>query len=746
MPKRACDGCSIRKIRCEGVQPCRACSRAGISCTFLKALRKGGPRKPTARTIEAIKRTQEEYNQDLESDGLQVRNPLGAAHQEDETEPESTDQTPSGSPLKTFDSAGRGFLNGAAPLPIVIPSISYLEAEQDGVGLGQGLPSATRYPVSVLATYLEIYHYRLYPVWPILKWETLLAELEAQPNNPEIYALATALASAVMGQLQLPAKWTEYIDPETQLPKTIIVSTEHFAAEALRSRRLFEWRERPGIYAILTSLFFHVYYENLGKTPASSLALREAITFVQIMNLDRESGYQGLQREDAELRRRLFWLLFVTERGHSIVHDLPFVLNNTIKLPSPDIDKEPLLASFMNLASLFANFDKSVIDVITSRDQAEKPSLERLQHLQDKLKDVHPHKTHTNEVQKADVLVTKHWMRTLIWQVSMQQGYLGGSGGKRDDNEAMSLSFPLQVAEELLTTLSNVSRGAIESHGPGMQSKLFEITNSLADVILCIPNIKSSQPFDWNLSNPWAPTPVDYLTHLVDLMHFRTSSDPRLLRIILSKTSSIVSPPDPMRDQRLIELPSSTHPSPPSPPSSSETTPLSTPIVDTSPGIPIPTTLEDTSISSDVLLAATSAPLDSSLEATIDASLFTDPDDMMEYTTTGASPTTPTAAPITSASTSPVVTPPVASLLTSASFQQPYVPATYGTQELLTTAPSNLDISWVITDHISDWASGVSQSGYTSDPGSLTSSEGRRVRSWMNGIEVSQSNSSSPGQ
>ena len=137
-------------------------------------------------------------------------------------------------------------------------------------------------------------------------------------------------------------------------------------------------------------------------------------------------------------------------RGHSIVHDLPFVLNKTIKLPSPDIDKEPLLASFMNLASLFANFDKSVIDAWTSRDTDEAPTLERLLQLQSNLKRVHPHKTHTNEVQKADVLVTKHWMRTLVWQVSMQQGFLAGSTGK--DDEAMTLSFPLKIAEELLST------------------------------------------------------------------------------------------------------------------------------------------------------------------------------------------------------------------------------------------------------------------------------------------------------
>ncbi|EPS40340.1 hypothetical protein H072_5836 [Dactylellina haptotyla CBS 200.50] len=741
MPKRACDGCSIRKIRCEGVQPCRACSKAGLPCTFLKALRKGGPRKPTARTIEAIKRTQEEYGtRDYDAEGIRVRPPSRSQPSispssnpvliEDDTEPESSEQTPLGSPLRTFQNPGAGYLNGGT-VPGLGPSYTYLEAEQDGIGLGHGLSAGTKYPTPVLAIYLEIYHHRLYPVWPIVKWEPLLAELEARPNDPEIYALGTALASAVMGQLQLP-QWTQqYVDPETQITKTIIVSTEHFAAEALRARRLFEWRERPGIYAILTSLFFHVYYENLGKTPASSLALREAITFVQIMNLDRESGYQGLSPEDAELRRRLFWLLFVTERGHSIVHDLPFVLNKTIKLPSPDIDKEPLLASFMNLASLFANFDKSVIDAWTSRNTDDAPSLERLKQLQTNLKEVHPHKMHTNEVQKADVLVTKHWMRTLVWQVSMQQGFLAGPSGK-DENDAMTLAFPLKIAEELLSTLSNISRGAIESHGPGMQSKLFEITNSLADVILCIPNAKASVSPTSIAS--WAPTPVDYLKSLVDLLHFRTSSNPQLLRIILSKTSSILLPPDPLRDQRLLELPSSTRPSPESPPSN-EATPTQTPIADKMVMLPIATpVLPDTDgIDSAALLAAAAAPLD------LDPSsgLVYPPVDMMEYTTTSASPTTPTAAPIVSNLNSPVVTPPTA---TNRDLGQPYFPATYGTQELLTSAPPGLDVSWILADDgLGDWTGNGDTSGYMSDPSSAGRSQGRRVRNWMDGINLSQS-------
>jgi hypothetical protein len=74
-----------------------------------------------------------------------------------------------------------------------------------------------------------------------------------------------------------------------------------------------------GRYASLDTLriafFLHVYHENLEHGGVSSLSyLREAITLAQIMGLHRESTYIGLSTSQQESRRRILWLLFVTER------------------------------------------------------------------------------------------------------------------------------------------------------------------------------------------------------------------------------------------------------------------------------------------------------------------------------------------------------------------------------------------------------------------------------------------------
>lgn len=215
--------------------------------------------------------------------------------EDDTTDPESCDDTGS----RTFQGVHRRTRSGTFSHGTECYCL-----EASGV--------TTKIPVQVLRQYLQIYHERLYAVWPVVKWQALLAELESNPGEPEIYALATSLAAAVMGQLQL--KETTVFYEVSGMTHSMVVSTDHFAAEALRARRTFEWRDRANVRGLLTSLFFHVYYENRGNKSSSSLALREAVTFVQTMELHLESTYATLPPDEADQKRRLFWLLFVTEK------------------------------------------------------------------------------------------------------------------------------------------------------------------------------------------------------------------------------------------------------------------------------------------------------------------------------------------------------------------------------------------------------------------------------------------------
>ena len=116
------------------------------------------------------------------------------------------------------------------------------------------------------------------------------------------YALANAVGAATMAQLKLDspsdAATASSMEAECQRTKGLDGDGRHASLDTLR-----------------IAFFLHVYHENQEAGGIQSLLyLREAITLAQIMGLHRESTYTSLAASEQEIRRRIIWLLFVTER------------------------------------------------------------------------------------------------------------------------------------------------------------------------------------------------------------------------------------------------------------------------------------------------------------------------------------------------------------------------------------------------------------------------------------------------
>jgi hypothetical protein len=94
---------------------------------------------------------------------------------------------------------------------------------------------------------------------------------------------------------------------------------------------------------------------------------------------------------------------------------------------------------------------------------------------------------YSNDIQKVDIVVSQHWMRSLAWKLSIQSGYV-----MLNSKREMNVTYPLEIAQDALGGLSKFSPEAFEVHGPGMEVKIYEIANVLADSILCKPEEQSS--------------------------------------------------------------------------------------------------------------------------------------------------------------------------------------------------------------------------------------------------------------
>lgn len=92
-------------------------------------------------------------------------------------------------------------------------------------------------------------------------------------------------------------------------------------------------------------------------------------------------------------------------------------------------------------------------------------------------------------MQQADLIITKHWMRMLLWQIALSRQLL--SSGSNE--QSMSLLFPVGVSAQLRALIGRMSRREVSIHGSGIQQKLFELTDIIASVVLTLPNVDRAE-------------------------------------------------------------------------------------------------------------------------------------------------------------------------------------------------------------------------------------------------------------
>ncbi len=166
-------------------------------------------------------------------------------------------------------------------------------------------PSPAQVPISAFKTYLELYQQALYPVWPVIDKDVLLARLQ-DPFDIEAYALAAALSAVTIAQLKLPA--------QGDLQPFADDDGAFLAAESSRARFEMDYLEHPSISIVLTSFFLHVSSANRGQIRKGAMLLREAVACAQLLRLDKTSYYENLSKSEQQKHLRVIWLLFVTER------------------------------------------------------------------------------------------------------------------------------------------------------------------------------------------------------------------------------------------------------------------------------------------------------------------------------------------------------------------------------------------------------------------------------------------------
>ncbi|KHN97278.1 C6 zinc finger domain containing protein [Metarhizium album ARSEF 1941] len=431
--KRACDACHRRKVKCDGVNPCRNCSSAQLSCTYNAIPQKKGPKGSRAKVISELRETQRQTSLSAK---VQNRMMNGIAC------------PPT--------------MSGSAPTPGLLTSELVKECAQ-------------------------FFFDNLYPQAPVLDRRQLEQQVLYMEQNRDAYCLLTSLCAFIMLQpgMSMPAGDPYNLD---MVPGANIISSQLLLEECLRVRKGYEYLDCITLNSLATNFFLFGCCHGQEMHDRAWYYLREATTMMHMAGMDKEEHYMQLDASEACRRRRLFWLFFSVERAYAIQRQRPVTLQATINLPTlgddPADPQAHMLNGFILLVNMFRTFDDAFLAIWNkTRTQLTSQYIHGLQKQLNEAaqsyacRDSNFHDLHTNQ----------QWLKSTVWQLDS-----GVANGNSDDS--MSFQYPVSMSRELLANMtSQFPVQAVDLLGNRLIEKLLEMSSAMTEYLAMQP--ASKDPF-----------------------------------------------------------------------------------------------------------------------------------------------------------------------------------------------------------------------------------------------------------
>jgi len=441
---QACDACKLRKVKCNGQDRCQQCSHLNLRCVYsapkprLKSVKRG-------QLIAKYKQSTNASNKDSTSlSSENFTSPSGSSRQ-----PAEGGQT--------------------------LPAITSLLPDSPSSNIAASPP----HDAAFFRSFLHDYEVSVYPVNPILTIAEVKASIDEMNSDEEARAFVYAYV-AVTSFL------TGYA---SEAPSHTAARVEHWCEETTRARGPPLLTHKPTVRKIMTAQFMHICLMGLRNLDMAFYFLRESITMIQMLRVDHPEVMQSLPLHERARRQRLYCEAFVHERYIGIFDHRPIALPPLPHLPENDPSIPPgIHQGFTQIIKVFSLIDGDFlrywIGSHTGSTSVTATWVEEKQKQIDAEKAGNDDQVHyLTDMQQADLVITKYWLRTLVWQMAMSKCLLSSVASK----ESMSLLFPVRLSSQLRSLVGKMSRQSIEIHGSGIQQKLFELTDTIANVIITVP-------------------------------------------------------------------------------------------------------------------------------------------------------------------------------------------------------------------------------------------------------------------
>lgn len=437
---QACDACKLRKVKCNGESRCQQCSHLNLRCVY------SAP-KPRVKSLK--------------------RGQLIAKYKQITTNGHSRELT-RGSAQECSDSS--------TPTTPVLPAIATLLPDLPVSRSVYSPPQDTTF----FSNFIRDYEVWVYPVNPIITISEVQSSINEMHTNSEACAFIYAFVAVTINL----TGWTSEEDPSR-----LAAQVEYWCHESIRARGVPRMSDWASVRNIMTSEFLHICFMETRHRDMAFYYLRDAITMVQMLRIDSPNVMQALPLLERARRQRLYWESFVHERYLAIADYHTLCLPKLDHLPEFDPSLAPEISEgFPQILKLFTLIDEEFLNNwLGSRTGS---TTFTSTWIEEKQKQIDAEQagnddqvSRLTDMQQADLVITKYWFRTLVWQMAMSKCLLSSAASK----ESMSLLFPVRLSKQLRSLLAKMSRLSFEYHGPGLQQKLFELTDTIANVIITVP-------------------------------------------------------------------------------------------------------------------------------------------------------------------------------------------------------------------------------------------------------------------
>jgi len=428
--KRACDACHRRKVKCDGINPCRNCSASQLSCTYNAIPQKKGPKGSRAKVINELKEKERQT-----SLSAKVQNRLNG-------------------------------INSPPSSPTLAPTPGLLQND-------------------MVKACIEFFFAHMYPTMPILHRQRLEQQALYMDQTLDTYCLLTSMCAFVLLQPGMTVPGTDPYSLDS-MPGANIVTSTLLMDEAIKVRKGYDYMDSPTLNSLCTSYFLFGCYYALDLHDKAWFHLREASTLVHMVGMNKEATYMQYDSIESSRRRRLYWLFFVTERAYALQRGRPLTLQATISPPASNDDPtDPAphqLTSFIAMVNAFRPYDDGLVNIWSKTRSETSPSF--TSSLQKQLQDVLPPYLNDASAQLSEISPNQQWLKNMAWQLSM-------ANPNENDSGLPPYPSPVDIGRDLLPMVGHLP-GNLGLPGLRLMEKLFTVTFSLTEALAMQPTTRTA--------------------------------------------------------------------------------------------------------------------------------------------------------------------------------------------------------------------------------------------------------------